>query len=317
MGSRARTTLVIACAAYTLAFLAIYGSGVYGWALFVGVPLFIGFATTSLLALNRPHSFAESFWWSVLTGTVIATMFVATKKEGLICLLMFIPLALPMVALGAAIAWLLFHKKRLARARSTAALSFLIVATSIAFEPLLHTTHVPLYAAADSIVIDGTQEEIWNAMVALSDVPKPDDLFFRSGIATPQKTKIVTCAAGGLRVCTLSTGTLLERIDVWQPGVRLGWRALSTPPPMKELNPFGDADPPHLHGTYRNVRGEFALERVDTHRTRVTRRTWYEHDLYPSWYWRIWCDLGASKVHHLVLEHLRRETERRRGGMQV
>lgn len=196
-------------------------------------------------------------------------------------------------------------------------IAFVALAAAAAWEPALHDDRVPLYAAADSIVIDGTPEEVWSALVALSDVPKPDDLFFRAGIATPQKTKIVACESGGLRVCTLSTGTLLERIDVWQPGTRLGWRALSTPPPMKELNPFGDADPPHLHGTYRNLRGEFALERIDAHRTRVTRRTWYEHDLYPSFYWRIWCDLGASKVHRLVLEHLRHETEVRRGGSRV
>jgi hypothetical protein len=167
------------------------------------------------------------------------------------------------------------------------------------------------------VIIDGTTDEIWNAIVALSDVPPPDDLFFRAGIATPQKTKIVTCANGGLRVCTMSTGTLVERIDAWEPGRRLGWRALSTPPPMKELNPFHEVDPPHLHGTYRNVRGEFALERVDATRTRVTRRTWYEHDLYPSLYWRIWCDFGASKIHHLVLEHVRNETIQRRGGKQI
>lgn len=317
MGNRAFAPVVIACGAYALSYLAIYGGNVYGWALFTGVPVFIGFATTALLALHRPHTFGGSFWYSAGAGSLVAMIFIVTRAEGLICLLMFLPLAFPMIALGTALAWVLFHRKRLARAGSAAAMSFVLLAAAIACEPALHRSRVPVYAAADSIVIDGTPDEIWSAIVGLSDVPKPDDLFFRTGIATPQKTKIVTCATGGLRVCTMSTGTLLERIDVWQPGVRLGWRALSTPPPMKELNPFGDADPPHLHGTYRNVRGEFALERVDAHRTRVTRRTWYEHDLYPSWYWRIWCDLGASKIHHLVLEHLRRETETRRGGMQV
>ena len=87
---------------------------------------------------------------------------------------------------------------------------------------------------------------------------------------------------------------------------------------MEELNPFHEhVDPPHLHGTYRNVRGEFALEPAGEGRTRVTRRTWYQHDLYPSAYWRIWCDWGASRIHLLVLEHLRGEVLCRRGGKSV
>lgn len=126
----------------------------------------------------------------------------------------------------------------------------------------------------------------------------------------------VQASHGGTRVCTMSTGLMLERIDGWEPGRRLSWRALSTPPPMTELNPFGEVDAPHLHDFYRNVRGEFFLERIGDV-TRVTRRTWYEHDLYPSAYWRIWCDIGASKIHRLDLEHVRDETGRRRGGRKT
>jgi len=39
--------------------------------------------------------------------------------------------------------------------------------------------------------------------------------------------------------------------------------------------------------------------------------------LYPSACWRIWCDWGASRIHLLVLEHLRGETLHRRGGKSV
>lgn len=101
-----------------------------------------------------------------------------------------------------------------------------------------------------------------------------------------------------------------REIDVWKPGERLAWRALSTPPPMKEVTILRDVDPPHLHGYYRNLRGEFALEQVAPGVTRLTRRTWYSHDLYPSLYWRLWCDYGASKIQRFVLGEVKRAAER-------
>lgn len=130
--------------------------------------------------------------------------------------------------------------------------------------------------------------------------------------ACPQCTRIVEPRAGGRRVCTLTTGVLMERIDDWRPGERLSWQAVSTPPPMHELNPFHEVDAPHLHGTYRNIRGEFALERVGPRITRLTRRTWYSHDLYPSLYWTMWCDMGASKIQRFMLDEVRRAAETRR-----
>ncbi|HEX8253098.1 MAG TPA: hypothetical protein VF846_08135 [Thermoanaerobaculia bacterium] len=317
MRDTAFIVVVTVAVAALLAALAIGGTGSYGLALFMGVPVFIGYATTALIALRGPRRFWFCFRAAVLAALVLSTGFLLVGVEGFICILTMIPLSLPFIALGSALAWELFHRKQLARAGVTTLLLACLLATAIAIEPGLHGPRT-VFLAADAVEIDGTPEEIWNAIVALDEVPPPDDVFFRAGIATPQKTKIQTCATGGLRVCTLSTGTLVERIDVWEPGKRLGWRALSTPPPMKELNPFHDeVDPPHLHGMYRNVRGEFALEPIDASRTRVWRRTWYEHDLYPAAYWRIWCDLGAWKIHHLVLEHVRSETVRRRGGKAI
>jgi hypothetical protein len=307
----------VTLAAAVAALLAVYGVQLYGLALFIGVPVFIGFATTALIA-NRPRPFLACLGWSTLAATLLSTGFIVFGLEGFICLLMYVPLAVPVIAIGTWIAWALFHHHRLPRAGATTVALFAALLAATAVEPQLAGDAPPVYVASDSLTIDGTPDEVWQAIVELDDVPTPDDLVFRAGIATPQKTRIETCAVGGLRVCTMSTGTLVERIDAWEPGRRLGWRALSTPPPMRELNPFhADVDPPHLHGTYRNVRGEFALEPAEEGRTRVTRRTWYEHDLYPSAYWRIWCDWGASKIHLLVLEHLRGETLRRRGGKSV
>ena len=308
--------LVTAAIAVVMVWLSVNVAGTYGWALFVGVPFVIGYVTTALLAIKGPRSFASCFGTSVLAGVVLSLGFLAMGMEGLLCIAMTVPLATPLITVGAYVAYLLFHVRTPRGAMSSAMLLVAFVATAMAIEPSLHREQARIWMAEDSIEFDATEEEVWATIVDLSEIQTPDDLLFRSGIACPQKATIVQASNGGTRVCTMSTGTLLERIDRWEPGKRLAWRALNTPPPMKELNPFREADPPHLHGFYRNVRGEFEIARKGG-RTRLTRRTWYEHDLYPSSYWRLWCDWGASKIHRLVLEHVRHETMRRRGGIRT
>ena len=308
--------LVTAAAAAALAILAINVTGTYGLMLFVALPVFVGYAPAALLASGPALTFGRCLLVASLAALLTAHGFLLMGSEGLICMAMAMPLAAPLIMLGAKLAHVLFHEQRLPHSREGLLLVAALIATGIAVEPSLHRGPARVYLAEDSIDMRATPEEVWATIVTLGEIAPPDDLFFRSGVACPQKTRIVQASHGGTRVCTMSTGLMLERIDAWEPGRRLSWRALSTPPPMTELNPFGEVDAPHLHGFYRNVRGEFFLERAGGV-TRVTRRTWYEHDLYPSAYWRIWCDIGASKIHRLVLEHVRDETGRRRGGRKT
>lgn len=100
-----------------------------------------------------------------------------------------------------------------------------------------------------------------------------------------------------------------RRITVWQPGRLLRWESILTPPPLKELNPFRDTDPPHLHGLYRSVDGQFALTALGPNLTRVTRSSSYQHGLYPAAYWRLWCDYVAHRGHVHILSALKRAAE--------
>lgn len=313
---RVTIALLVAIIAGLLCVLSVNTAN-YGWVLFVGVPFFVGFAVTALMAVPRPRELMSCVLWSLAAGVILAAGFLLSTFEGLICVLMAVPLVLPPVVVGALLSWVLFHSRRLRRGKELAAGLALLLAALIPVEVTLHgPSSDETLLVEDHEIVEATRAEVWATIVTLADVERPDDLLFRAGGACPQRTRIVEGAEGGLRVCTLSTGTLLERIDRWQPDERLSWVALSTPPPLEELNPFGKADPPHLHGFYRNIRGEFELAPAGPRRTRLTRRTWYQQDLYPAFYWRLWCDFGASKVHRLVLEHVRRQAERR-GGRSV
>jgi hypothetical protein len=85
----------------------------------------------------------------------------------------------------------------------------------------------------------------------------------------------------------------------------LRFSVTENPPPMKEWSFYDDVQPPHLHGFMLSRAGEFALEDLPAHRTRLLGTTWYEHNLWPAGYWRLWSDYLVHCIHLEVLNHVR------------
>jgi hypothetical protein len=282
----------------------------YGLGLFVGVPVLIGFLPAAALRLTGPQTFLRCLLIALTTALMLVIELFLRAWEGAICIAMALPLAFPLLVLGAALAYALFHKGSLRPTGPGVAGLVAVVGLSVSDASL---QRAPSYVTADSVTIDATRQRVWNEIVNLKTVPAPSGLLLKTGIACPQSVRIPRPGQGGTRLCTLSTGQILERIDVWEPGRRLRWTALSTPPPMTEVNPFGPVDAPHLHGFFEAFRGEFVLETEESGATRLTRRTWYRHNLQPAAYWKFWCDLAAREAHDLVLQEIRRLAERAPG----
>lgn len=288
----------------------------YGICLFVAVPFFIGFISTALIRLWGPRPISHCIAWATLAGFGASGAFLILGWEGLICVLMSLPLGLPIVLLGAVAGYLLLHRSALIGPVSAVCLSIAICLGTLYAESNI-PSDPPIYTVVDSLEIVAPRDKVWRAIVGMNDLPVPQDLLFRIGIACPVRTEILGEGVGATRKCTLSTGPLLEEISEWQPGRRLAWRGLQTPPPLEEINPFWNVNPPHLHGFYRSLSGEFDLVEVSPERTLVIRRSSYEHNLYPAWYWRLWCDYAAHVGHRYVLDSLAREVEQQDGARPV
>ena len=60
----------------------------------------------------------------------------------------------------------------------------------------------------------------------------------------------------------------------------------------------------------RSKRGEFRLIPLPGGRTRLEGSTWYELDMGPSVYWKVFADALIHAIHERVLEHIASEAER-------
>ena len=305
---------IVAPAAFggAVAYEAIYRWPVYGLTLFFGVPIAVGWMSAALLRIDGRVTLNTCLRISLCSCGVLALGFLLVGWEGMICILMAAPLIAPFVGLGAWFGFICFHDRFVPPLPPTFLMAALVVVL-VPVEAGMHKKEVE-GVVTDSVIVRAEPRETWRTIVSLDRVPQPHDWIYRLGVACPQRTRIIKPAVGGLRVCSLSTGVLIEQIDVWSPGRLLRWRSLSVPPPMRETNPFrDDVDPPHLHRDfYDSPGGEFALAPVGNGFTTLTRRTWYRHRIYPAWYWNFWCELAISRIHRTVLDQVRVAAEKKR-----
>ena len=297
-------TLALAAASAALAI----GDRRYGWSLFVSIPFFIGFFPTTLLRISGVKPWRECLRAAVATASFLSLGFLLLRAEGIICIALAVPLALPVVILGAYMGYLLLHKRATISPFAGATLVVIALAMSLLAEKTKR--EAPTYVVSNSVDIAAPPAIVWSSLIHMGQLGQPTDLLFKLGVACPQRVDIYGNGVGAVRVCTLTTGQLHERITAWQPERRLAWQSISTPAPLQELNPFGKTDPPHLHGFYRSVGGEFELIPLGSDSTRVTRSSSYQHNLYPAYYWKLWCDYVARRGHIHVLNVLREDAER-------
>jgi hypothetical protein len=146
-------------------------------------------------------------------------------------------------------------------------------------------------------------------VVAFRPLDEPTDWLARAGLAYPRSARIVGTGVGAVRYCEFSTGAFVEPITGWEPGRRLAFDVIASPPPLRELSPYPNVKAPHLDGFLRSRRGEFRLTPLPGGRTRLEGRTWYELDMAPDGYWRPIADWLIHRIHERVLTHIRHLVE--------
>jgi hypothetical protein len=297
------SVLIATAFAGGLAALSIYWKGVYGYALFFGIPLCFGFIVTALLRLAGPQTVLRCVSVPLIAMIVLSLGMLTLGLEGIICIVMAIPLVLPTLTFGSLIGYWLLHERDLDPSRAATTAMFVMI-LSVVCEPYLHRDLAPRMVET-SISTRASASSVWNAVVTLDAVPDSGDWMFRAGVARPERTRIIKGAPGGYRICRLSTGNLIEQIDTFKAEEMLSWETRTTPPPIKETNPFHkNVDPPHLHGYYETPRGEIAIDVERSGSTRITRRTWYTQRLYPQVYWNFWAEVAIGRIHRIVLNHI-------------
>lgn len=276
----------------------------YGLALFMGTPFAVGLVTAYLLCRRYPATRTETTEVVAMTVLFMGGSAFVIGFEGAICLLMVAPLGIVLALMGGLVGRFLAHAGE--RPMHGAAMIALLLPGSAIAEA--GAGEASLREVRSAVVIDASADVVWEEVVAFSPIPEPTSLLFRLGLAYPTHARIEGEGVGAVRYCVFSTGAFVEPITAWEPGRRLAFDVVESPPPLRELS-FHSVAPPHLEGYLAPRRGEFRLVPLADGRTRLEGSTWYEQRLRPEGYWAVFSDWIIGKIHGRVLEHIRGSVE--------
>jgi hypothetical protein len=281
----------------------------YGWGTFVAIPFTIGSVAAFIYGIHQARSLAACIGVACLAVTLLGFALLALAVEGLFCLVMAIPLALPLAAFGGTCAYFV-QKLRWRQASGTAFVSALLLfAPGIEFMEHAMAKPAPVFMVRTQLDVKAPPETVWKEVVAFTEIAPPTEWLFRAGIAYPIRAELVGSGVGAERHCVFSTGAFLEPIQVWDPPRHLKFSVTSNPPPMEEWTPYKHIEPPHLHGFLVSEGGQFLLTPLPDGGTRLEGTTWYQHGLWPAQYWKFWSDAIIHRIHLRVLRHIRDEAE--------
>src|ERR1043166_6261274 len=219
----------------------------YGWGLFVGAPLCMGFSAALIHGARQRRKLCESLLVAFLSVVLAGAALLALAFEGIICILMAAPLALALALIGA----LAGHMAQASLWRGVPPHVYCVPVLAI---PLMlgaeHLSHgpAPLLAVTSAVVVNAPPERVWRHVVSFAELPPPRETLFRLGIAYPVRAQIAGHGPGALRHCVFSTGSFVEPIEVWDKPRLLQFSVTQNPAPMQEWSPYRHVHPPHLNG---------------------------------------------------------------------
>lgn len=289
--------------------ISVYALSSYGSSLFIGTPLLMGATSAWFYNRRAAHGFGAS------AGIGACTVFFGFlgmfffALEGVICLIMTVPMAMPVAAFGGLLGKAIADTSR----RSAVEVMATVMVLPLWTWGETYLTQEPERLVLTVVDVEAPPMVVWNHVIEFPDLPKERSWYFRLGIACPERAEIEGSGVGATRRCVFSTGTFVEPITTWDEPRRLAFDVTEQPSPMFELSLYPDIHPPHLTGFLHSTHGEFRLIELPSGGTRLEGHTWYRSATYPAWYWSAWYDLWIHKIHERVLNHIKGLSEDLRG----
>lgn len=276
----------------------------YGYVLFSGVPLVAGATSTMLYGRQARLTLSAVFVVTSPVALFASLGLLVLGTDGIVCILMSLPISLPMAWLGGFIVYGLNKAGFIGRSGGAAVALFPPLWAALLLESLV--APVPgVRVVISTVEVHADAETVWKNVVAFPPITEPLAPIFRLGIAYPMSATISGNGVGAIRRCNFSTGTFVEPITSWVPGRELEFSVIESPPPLRETSFYSNLDVPHLHGTFAAERGRFLITPTGRGTVMLEGTTWYRQRLWPQFYWDSISDGMVHRIHERVLQHIK------------
>lgn len=277
--------------------------GVLTLGFLVGAPIGIGFLVAR--GLRSAHPLVATFAPWIPIAIIIAVLLL-TGMEGMICVVM----ALPLMLGGALAGGLLAHLRRARASRNDLGAVLLLPIALMPIESRLTPTD-RASTTESSIVIASTPTRVWDEIASVDTIRAEERgraLYTSIGFPAPLAATLDIAQEGGVRRASFEHGVLfIETITDWEPERFL---AFAIDPVFDETAPALD---PHVRigGEFFDVlEGSYTIEPIDSMQVRLVLRSQHRvrtrFNTYAGW----WADRIMSSVQGEILRVIKARAER-------
>lgn len=276
------------------------------------VPLAIGYLTVSVGDRDGRWSWVARLtvpWLAALLSLAVALLL---AWEGMICVVLWLPIFLVMSTLGGLVAGVAARLAWKRRARGAMVAGLALLPAAIA--PLERAAPPPdeRRIVASSIAIAAPPERVWREIARVRRFAPEEHRFAWShaiGLPRPVEATLSREGVGGVRHASFEGGVVfVETITAWEPGRRLAFEIAADPEsiPARALDEHVTVGGPY----FDVLEGEYLIERLAAGGVRLHLSSRHRLSTTFNLYAGLWTDLILADTQEYILEALRRRAER-------
>jgi len=181
----------------------------YGLSFFVFLPFVLGY----ILGKSTIRKF--SLYGLIFSLTLFFILLLVGGLEGMVCILMAMPLVLIAVALGYAIKRLIERSKKINQSNDIIKSSILPLVLFLGFgflEKELTKNDKEIISVKTEMVFPYTASEVYETIKSVDTLIAEKPFLMRLDLPIPYKSILEKEEVGGLRICYFTGGTITERI---------------------------------------------------------------------------------------------------------
>lgn len=260
------------------------GLAEYGVAIFCILPAIIGFFT---------GIYSKKFWGylGIFAGLLSVFLLLIGAGEGIVCIIMAIPVILTFVAIGSAIGYLIKKFDEPTESPKIIVFPIILLILSTIGEKFFGGSDIKS-SVSSSLTISDTKENIYKKIISVDTVDVPQNFLQKLGLPTPRKCILTEEKVGGQRICRFEEGTITETIKDFKHGEYLKMAITESDMTMNWLR--FDED---IYQISKNTNGT----------STITRTTSYYSALKPRFYWNYIEKLTIAAEQEFVFRNLQKD----------
>ena len=262
----------------------------YGLSFFVFLPFALGYI------LGGSTIKSISLWGLFFSVAIFFMLLFAGNLEGMVCLLMAMPLVIAAVALGAFVKYLRRRNQDAEDKENLLKSSILPFCLFLAFgflETALTKHDQFVVEVKSAITLPYSTFEVFDAIKSVDTLDAEKPFLMKLDLPVPLKCILEKEAVGGLRTCYFEGGQIVEKITAIEKGKILKMDVIDYQLTGRKWLGFKEAI--------------YLFDELENGQSQMTRITTYTSALYPRFYWQPLERIGIEQEHEYVFRNLEKD----------